>query len=107
MERGRAVLIRIDGGAARPIAGVSPGEVPTRWSADGRFLYVYSRGELPARMYRVDMTTGRRELWKEIGPSDTAGVTGVAHVILTPDGASYVYNYARTLSDLYLVDGVR
>jgi hypothetical protein len=58
-------------------------------------------------VYRVDVATGRKDLWKEIGPSDPAGVTGLGHVLLTPDGASYAYNYARTLSDLYLVEGLK
>ena len=26
---------------------------------------------------------------------------------LTPDGKSYVYEYGRTLSDLYLVEGIQ
>jgi hypothetical protein len=107
LEKGRVVLCPIEGGAARPVAGLSPGDVPSRWSADGRVLYVYRRDELPVRVYRVDVATGRKDLWKEIGPSDSAGVTGVGHVLLTPDGGSYVYNYIRTVSDLYLVDGLK
>jgi hypothetical protein len=81
--------------------------VPSRWSPDGRALYVYRRDELPTHVYRVDVASGRKELWKTIGPSDRAGVTGVGHIIMTPDGASYVYNYQRTLSDLYLVEGLK
>jgi hypothetical protein len=26
---------------------------------------------------------------------------------MTPDGASYIYGYHRTLSDLYLVEGLK
>lgn len=108
LERGQIVLYRIDGRApARPVPGLSRGDVPSRWSPDGRFLYVYRHDELPVRVYRVEVTTGRKELWKTIGPSDPAGVTGLGHVMFTPDGASYVYNYFRTLSDLYLVEGLR
>jgi hypothetical protein len=28
-------------------------------------------------------------------------------VLMTPDGDSFVYNYLRVLSDLYLVNGLR
>ena len=39
-------------------------------------------------------------------PSDAAGVSSL-NPIPTPSGESYAYNYVRTLSDLYLVDGLK
>jgi eukaryotic-like serine/threonine-protein kinase len=103
----RIVLVPVDGGATRPLPGAEPGWVPSGWSGDGRFLYVYRHSELPARVFKVDVATGRKELWKEIGPADVAGVFGLAHVLITPDGTSYAYNYNRTLSDLYVVGGLK
>ena len=44
---------------------------------------------------------------RTLAPSDPAGVTGLAHVIFTLDGTSYIYNYRRALSDLYLVEGLK
>jgi Tol biopolymer transport system component len=102
-----AALYPVDGGEPRPLAGVSPGDLPTRWSADGRILYLYRQGQTPAPVYRLDISSGRKELWKEVGPSDVAGVIGIGHFQVTPDGTSYAYNYRRTLSDLYLVRGVK
>ena len=61
-------------------------------------------------MFRIEIETGRRELWRELMPADP---TGVVHVMPSPiaisrDGKSYAYNYVRAVvSDLYLVDGVR
>jgi serine/threonine protein kinase/Tol biopolymer transport system component len=108
VERGQIMLYPVDGGAAPvPVPGLSPGDVPSRWGPDGRSLYVYRQDELPARVFRVDVASGRKELWKTLGPSDPAGVTGLAHVIFTPDGTSYIYNYLRLLSDLYLVEGLK
>jgi hypothetical protein len=40
-------------------------------------------------------------------PADAAGVTDLGPILITPDGRSYVYEYGRTLSDLYLVEGIR
>ena len=34
-------------------------------------------------------------------------VTDIGLVLVTPDGKSYVYEYGRTLSDLYLVEGIK
>jgi hypothetical protein len=40
-------------------------------------------------------------------PADTAGVSRIATVFLTPDGKSYAYNVRRDLSDLYLIRGLK
>ncbi len=104
-------LYPVEGGVdstPRPLSGLLPGDFPSRWTADGRALYVYRRGELPARVYRFDLSSQRRELWKEIMPADPAGILGgIYSFLLTPDGKSYVYSYPRYSSDLYLVEGLK
>jgi serine/threonine protein kinase/WD40 repeat protein len=97
----------IPAGDPRPIKGLLPGEVPVVWSADGRSLYIYKGGELPAKVYRLEIATGTRTLWKQLMPPDPAGVEFVGPVLPTPDGKSYVYGYRRLLSDLYLVEGLQ
>ena len=37
----------------------------------------------------------------------STGIVDIAPIIATPDGASYVYGFQRTLSDLYLVEGLK
>jgi dipeptidyl aminopeptidase/acylaminoacyl peptidase len=100
-------LFAIAGGAPRAIAGLEPGEEPIRWAADGRRLFVYRPGELPARVWIVDTQTGRREPWLDVQPADGAGVLAVNPVQLTADGRGYAYGYRRVLSDLYVVSGLR
>jgi len=39
-------------------------------------------------------------------PEDAAGVSEI-NPLPIPSGDAYAYNYTRTLSDLYLIDGVR
>ncbi|PYQ37007.1 MAG: hypothetical protein DMF55_02665 [Acidobacteria bacterium] len=63
--------------------------------------------ELPMKVFRVDMTTGERTLWKELTPPDPAGVLTMGPIVMTPDGKSYVYSYRRTLDELFLVEGLR
>jgi Tol biopolymer transport system component len=103
----KGYLYPISGGEPRSIPGFAPGELPITWTTDSRSLYVYRSGELPARVYRLEVESGRRTLWKQLMPSDSAGVNHIGPVLLTPDGTSYVYGYHRTLSDLYLVDGLQ
>jgi hypothetical protein len=103
----RAVLYPIAGGEPRPIPGIAAGELPVRWN-DATSLFVVSRpGELPATISRLDLATGRRELWKRLTPLDPAGVFSIDPVLITPDGKAYVYSYRRMLSELYLVEGLR
>jgi hypothetical protein len=40
-------------------------------------------------------------------PSDPAGVETIGPVLITPDGKACVYGYHRTLSDLYMVEGLK
>jgi Serine/threonine protein kinase len=104
---GRAWLYPVDGGERIDIQGLAEGEAPIQWNPDGRFLYVHHVGSLPDRVFRVDRETGRRELWRELMPSDSAGLVAIFGISLSADGKSYAYTYARDLSDLYLVEGVR
>ncbi|HKF41856.1 MAG TPA: protein kinase [Thermoanaerobaculia bacterium] len=100
-------LYPVEGGDPRPVAGMLKTDFVWRnWSADGRYLYAWNPLELPFRVFRVEIATGRREPWKTITPQDPAGVWS-ADLMLTPDGKSYAYNCKRTLNDLYLVEGLK
>jgi hypothetical protein len=102
-----AEMYSLEGGEPRPVPGLSRSERLIQWSADGRSIYVRNPEELPAKVYRIDLATGRRQLWKELAPSDPSGVDGIPFIWITPDGRSYVYSYNRELSDLYLVEGLK
>ena len=101
-------LYRTDGsGGMIQLAGVERGEVPIQWTPDSSAIYVYRPTEMPARVYRVTLAGGARELWKEFAPADPAGVYKIAPVLINPDGSSYAYNALRTISDLYVAEGLR
>ncbi len=103
----KGVLFPMDGnGPARPIAGLVNGEFPLRFSQDGKSLFVWKR-DLPARVYTIDLQSGRHELWKELMPLDPSGVERISNVVVTPDGKSYAYTYSRLLSDLFVVEGLK
>ena len=104
---GHVVLCALDGGQARPAPGVEPEEVVIRWTADGRGLYVFRSSGVPVRVFRVDLATGRRDLWKEFSPPDPAGVYNIGPILLSADGKSYIYSYRRLLDDLYIVMGLQ
>lgn len=83
-----------------------------RFSADGRFLYVrgFPRGlgfRLPARIFRVELAKGTRELWKELAPRGASSLGRISPVVIAPDAGAYAYTYSESTATLYEVRGVR
>jgi serine/threonine protein kinase/Tol biopolymer transport system component len=103
----KAMLYSVDGGTPRPISGVEEKEFPLRFTPDGRSLYLWRRGEIPARVTKLEIETGKREVWKNLIPADPAGVERISNVLVTPDGKGYTYCFARLLSDLFVVEGLK
>jgi hypothetical protein len=102
----QACLYPIDGvGEPQPIPG-SDGCSVLGWGEGGTLYLRDMKRSAPTRIVRLDPKTGRREPWRELGPPDLSGVVGVGNISLTPDGRAYAYNYARQLSDLYVVAGL-
>jgi len=106
--RGQAIsLWPVAGGAARPVLGSEAGDRPVAWSADGGSLWLFRRGEVPAHIFRLDIATGRRHLWKTLIPPDAAGVYSIIDLRITPTGHAYFYSYTRLLSQLFLVHDLK
>ena len=103
----KGYLFPIGGGDPRAINGFVAGDVPVGWTNDGQSIFVYNPGDLPAKVYALNPATGQKHLWKTLIPTDAAGITDLGPILITPDGKSYVYEYGRTLSDLYLVEGIK
>ncbi|HKA37726.1 MAG TPA: protein kinase [Thermoanaerobaculia bacterium] len=102
----KTMLCPTSGGALVPIPGAAPTEWPVQWSPDSKWLYLKT-GLVPARVFRVDPLSGKRDLWKEFAPPDTTGVVDVQGVVMTPDASAYAYSYVRILSDLFIADGLK
>ena len=105
---GNWAIYRIDGTDPRPIPGLEPGEVGMIWNADATAIYLTRAGEIPLRIQRIDLKSGKRTLWKSFQPMDTAGVVEVNGFAVALDDATYVYALDRlTSSDLYVVQGLK
>jgi hypothetical protein len=104
---GKRWLFPVDEGEARAIPSIAANEGVDGWSDDGRSIFVNNRAGLPGVISRIELATGKRTVWKQIAPADTAGVDSVGGIFVTPDEKSYVYSYVRTLSDLYVVEGLK
>jgi hypothetical protein len=100
-------LYPLSGGDPRPIPGIEPGLRPLGWTDRPGVLFV-SPEALARRVpiSRLDVATGRREAWKDLGPTDPVGSPMTMRTQVTPDGSRYAYLYFVTASELFLIDGV-
>jgi len=76
------------------------------WTEDGGSLLVRLRGQVPAQVQRIELKTGSLSPWRSLMPGDSAGVTSIGSIRVTPDGKAYAYSYTRNLADLYVVEGL-
>jgi Tol biopolymer transport system component len=104
---GEFFLYPVGNGEPRRVPHVGPGDKLIRWGADGRSLLVFHENELPARVEKVDLESGRRTLLQELAPADRSGVTSIGAVSMSGDGKWYAYSYNRDASQLFTVEGVK
>ncbi len=95
------------GGEPRRVAGAQPGDRIAGWTSDQQSLFVFRRDELPCRIYKLDVASGRRDLVREMSPADPAGVVATHEVEITPDGRAYAYSFVRILSELFIAEGLK
>ena len=91
----------------QPLPFLKPGEEVTGWAADSANAYVADFSSTPAKMYLVNIKTGEHKLHDQYAPADLSGVPGVGGGVITPDGKMSLYDVPRTLSYLYVVDGLK
>ena len=101
------VICDADGGNVAQIPGIELGDTSAQWSADSKALYVYHFGEMPARIFRLDIHTGKRTLVRELEPSQRAGVVSIAPIVMSPDATRFAYSYYQNLSTLYVISGLK
>jgi len=91
----------------QPLSFVRADEAVAGWAADSKSIYVGDVSSTPVKVYVADLKTGQRRLHHQHAPGDLAGVAGVGAGRITPDGNFYLYTVARTLSNLYVVEGLK
>lgn len=101
---GKMLICAVSGGAPREVLGALPGEIPLEWEIGGKALFVWDR-TWPARVFSLELATGRRTPAREIAPDPVGLLYG--NVMLTRDGQHYVFRIRRVLSELNLAEGLR
>jgi serine/threonine protein kinase/Tol biopolymer transport system component len=91
----------------RTLAFLRANEVVAGWTADSKSIYVSDNSSTPVKVYIADLKTGQHRLHHQHAPGELAGVAGVGTGRITPDGSFYLYTVGRTLSYLYVVEGLK
>ena len=77
---------------------------PLQWSTDGQISVRRAATVWPPEIDRIDTATGRRAAWRTVFPADPVGIDNIVRILITPDGTSYCHDYARLLTNLFVVD---
>jgi len=102
---GKGYLIPVEGGAPITIAGWKTGEELIAFSPDGSSAYVQLLDTVPARVERLELATGKRSPWKTFLPVNSAGITAIGPIAMTPDLRCFAYNCESVISELYVLGG--
>lgn len=113
----QAYLYRtVSGAQPDKVFKFEPGERPSGWTADGKFLYLVRNRQTPLTVVRLEVESGRRSFWKQVPQPPSGPEVGVGQcvqctrsegLVITPDGQSYAYTYSNHASDLYIVMGLK
>jgi Tol biopolymer transport system component len=100
------VLYPSGGGASRPAPTLRPEDVVLGFAAGGKAVYVAPKADR-SRIFRLDLASGERRMWKQLRTAEPAGVRDIQDIRITPDGQSVAFEVYRTISDLYLATGLK
>jgi eukaryotic-like serine/threonine-protein kinase len=106
---GKRGIWSLEKGEFRAIPGLESKDSVIGWTQDGESVYVapYIRGAKAYQVYRANVETGKVEPWKSFGAEVGAQGALLAPPHLSSDGTAYAYLYVRTLSEAYVVSGLK
>jgi hypothetical protein len=103
---GEAVVFDRETQKMHVVPAIESPEVFDKWTEDGQALLVSSGTPAAARMYRVEVATGKRTLLQTVELSEKAGSMLKLRLRYNEDSKTYVYDTRRILGSLYVVEGL-
>ncbi len=95
-----------DGSTATPLTDLKDGEIVTRWSPDGRYLYLRKPQGDTIQVIRLDVATHQREPWRTLRVPEQ-GATFIGTAAISANGKAYAASFQQDLANLYLVKGLK
>jgi len=108
-QNGGWVLVSLKDGGIHPLPFIQPEETPIGWAEDRdhAFVEVHDNLNLGVSIYKVELNSGRRELWQVLKPSATSVNVSANKATITPDGHWMVYAYRLNAGQLYTSTNLR
>jgi eukaryotic-like serine/threonine-protein kinase len=105
---GKWAVWPLDGSGLHPIPELNSNYYVAGWTPDGASVYALSslRRERTAKVYRVNVASGKMEFWKAFGEGLPAGASA-GGPLFSSDGGAYAYVYSQVLSVAYVVKGLK
>jgi len=100
-----ACLYPLDGAGAARRLDATRGFVALGWA--GPRLLLREPSELPVRVHVLEPGAAAPRFVRELDVPDRSGVSRIHAVATTPDLDAWAWSFARQLSDLYVVEGLR
>jgi Tol biopolymer transport system component len=98
----------IEEGSTKPVFGIQDGDHPIAWASDSQHLFMQAVNATGLSIYKVDLASGRRELWQIVRPKDQVGLRPmISPIAITPDGRRIAFTYSMQLGQLYRSDTLK
>jgi serine/threonine protein kinase len=104
---GAVAIFPIEGGSPRSIPGLESNFVALQWSEDNSAVFGYLPGEIPARVFKVDLGSGRKTFIQELRPQSNAGLVFIAPIVVSRDALRFAFSYYQVYSVLYVMSGLK
>jgi eukaryotic-like serine/threonine-protein kinase len=101
-----AAVFDLDTQKLEAIPGVEAGQFPTKWTEDGKAVFMFTSTPREARIYRVEVDTGKRSLLQTIDPHDASGSMIKIRLAYAERSKTCAYTTARVLGTLYVAEGL-
>jgi dipeptidyl aminopeptidase/acylaminoacyl peptidase len=97
-------IYAVEGGAPWALGSLTTNDQVVGWSLDGGAVWVCNPYQIPMRVERVDVATGRRSLLDVIAPEDRSDLLSVVAVSLARDPHVHAYQTREYVSHLFTVE---
>ncbi len=92
----------VAGSDAKLLTAIEAEERPIAWSLDTQHIFAQVTEPTGLTIYKVDLNSGRQELWQTVKPKDQVGLRPmVTQTAITPDGRWMAFTYSTQLGQLY------
>ena len=102
----KLLMTPVNGGSAKTVMDLQPGESVVRWSGDGRYLFLQKREQGSIAISRLEISTHRKEPWRVVKVPEP-GAQFFGPLALSADGKACATTFQRDLANLFLVQGLK